>query len=1008
VIESHANNKAFLFDGDTEVLGQFVDTSMEADIKAAILNLSLPSPLRMKMLKIAELGKFRPCTTTALDLICSRNETVGVKVAAVKLIAALNDSSALERLREVALGLPELPEQLTSAFIESLAQNHMDVFAGWTLLSRSYITNRPVGGRLDLSFTLRYRLPEGWRSPFLGWILQYVREQPPQVLHEQVANGCARIDLMLLILPALLLAVLDQEQLPKDVVTDVVTAMRLRNRIPSSSAYDWHELGEATEGHPALRQQLFWDFVARQRQHGLEGLGRVWHLLPGCEGGRDPAIEDLTHDVKGLARILGGQQEHVAPFELVAEDLIWLTTSRPTVGEVNEMLTESMAAELTKALAAELKRRIEANKSRKSRRNAFLRRGRARAVRQHRRPPRIQQLFPGNVLVQLLQWTTGLVEMIDAHCFLYWHLLRVTNKRYRHQTLNAQEFLRGGILYNRLWHRLANVYWDRVSLRLVPAKSAAARHWRRFVPPLPRQSRTRSAPTVEAMIAAAGIQAAFGEGILQPTSCTADDVHGMTQCAISTPLWEFPPWFARLAALRADDVDTALAECVALEWEWSTEPSDILEKLRDFEIGPKTQAAIITKLSEPACRSLASSTLAADILLAQNTPQIEALRELARNRTEAAAEGASFRGFWFSVWLWADVDGALESWYKRLCYEVNAVELLTVACSELADQARWNGKNKQQPWSPSQVRRLILLTYRGIHDSDNSTTKAETKCDTNWRQTKALEFRAALWEILAQDTNEEATEALEALISDPMFRSMKEYLFGLRNEQLSRRVDSRRWRPQDIRAFEETYEIDPCDEYALFQIGLRRLTDIKNDVERSDTGLRTQLREGDDERYLRIWLGNELMRRAHQRYVVSQEGVIDQEQRPDLRLENPKAGSVCIEVKWAHAWSPAELLEGLELQLVGKYLRAHSSRCGIYVVAIAGQRRWKAPNDHRDLNFDELIEILQTRAQDILVHDRSLAKQIAIIGIDFRDPSVINPRFGGETDLGRVLTKRTL
>jgi hypothetical protein len=155
VIESHANNKAFLFDGDTEVLGQFVDTSMEADIKAAILNLSLPSPLRMKMLKIAELGKFRPCTTTALDLICSRNETVGVKVAAVKLIAALNDSSALERLREVALGLPELPEQLTSAFIESLAQNHMDVFAGWTLLSRSYITNRPVGGRLDLSFTLR-------------------------------------------------------------------------------------------------------------------------------------------------------------------------------------------------------------------------------------------------------------------------------------------------------------------------------------------------------------------------------------------------------------------------------------------------------------------------------------------------------------------------------------------------------------------------------------------------------------------------------------------------------------------------------------------------------------------------------------------------------------------------------------------------------------------------------------------------------------------------------------
>jgi hypothetical protein len=172
----------------------------------------------------------------------------------------------------------------------------------------------------------------------------------------------------------------------------------------------------------------------------------------------------------------------------------------------------------------------------------------------------------------------------------------------------------------------------------------------------------------------------------------------------------------------------------------------------------------------------------------------------------------------------------------------------------------------------------------------------------------------------------------------------------------------------------------------LFQITINRLTDIKNDVERSDTGLRMQVRLGDDERYLRTWLGNELLRRANGFYVVSQEGVIDHEQRPDLKLDNNRAGSVSVEVKWAHAWSPAKLLEGLESQLVGKYLRAHNSHSGVYVVAIAKERGWKHPDGRGEMDFGDLIDLLKAKAREILTRDRSLTKRVAVIGIDFRSP----------------------
>lgn len=126
--------------------------------------------------------------------------------------------------------------------------------------------------------------------------------------------------------------------------------------------------------------------------------------------------------------------------------------------------------------------------------------------------------------------------------------------------------------------------------------------------------------------------------------------------------------------------------------------------------------------------------------------------------------------------------------------------------------------------------------------------------------------------------------------------------------------------------------------------------------------------------------------RANKRYTIPQEEEIDQEQRPDLRAENQNTDPVSIELKWADNWPLPELLERLENQLLGQYLRAHNSRYGIYVLGTDGRKKhWKDLNG-RNLGFEEIMQIIVRRARE-LAETRADVAGLCVVGIDFRVPS---------------------
>ena len=89
-----------------------------------------------------------------------------------------------------------------------------------------------------------------------------------------------------------------------------------------------------------------------------------------------------------------------------------------------------------------------------------------------------------------------------------------------------------------------------------------------------------------------------------------------------------------------------------------------------------------------------------------------------------------------------------------------------------------------------------------------------------------------------------------------------------------------------------------------------------------------------------------------------------------------------VELKWAENWTATKLLERLENQLVGQYLRAYNTRYGIYLLCYIGKKHREHPTEKRMIAFDELIRIIERRAYE-LVESRQDLSDIRVVSINF-------------------------
>jgi hypothetical protein len=251
----------------------------------------------------------------------------------------------------------------------------------------------------------------------------------------------------------------------------------------------------------------------------------------------------------------------------------------------------------------------------------------------------------------------------------------------------------------------------------------------------------------------------------------------------------------------------------------------------------------------------------------------------------------------------------------------------------------------------------------------------------------AQHFRGGLLDLLAKSESPDAVECLRTLLDEPLLADLRDWMAHLLEDRRKRDADFAPWNPSNVREFANNHEVDPKTDRELFGIGRKRFFELKLDVEKAENSLRRELHHEYDEAELRKWLHRKLRERSRGRYTVPEEVEIDLKQRPDIRLENPRTAPVSVEVKWAEKWTPAQLLERLENQLIGQYLRAYDSRYGIYVLGVIKPVRdhWKNPYDGKRMQFEELVELIRSRARELSL---SLADvdEIEVFGIDFREP----------------------
>jgi hypothetical protein len=190
------------------------------------------------------------------------------------------------------------------------------------------------------------------------------------------------------------------------------------------------------------------------------------------------------------------------------------------------------------------------------------------------------------------------------------------------------------------------------------------------------------------------------------------------------------------------------------------------------------------------------------------------------------------------------------------------------------------------------------------------------------------------------------------------------------------------WAASDVSNFAKEAEKDPRSARDLFDLACSRLDDLKLDLEEGDASEAAILRRVDQETELRNWFANRLRQASRGRYSVPPEEELADAKRPDLRLHaSPIDAPVAIELKIADKWSYSQLVDRLQNQLVGQYLRDARSRFGIFLLVWRGPERWRTPDTGSILSFSQLAERLQVEARAIL-QERHDLEEIKVVGID--------------------------
>jgi len=518
-------------------------------------------------------------------------------------------------------------------------------------------------------------------------------------------------------------------------------------------------------------------------------------------------------------------------------------------------------------------------------------------------------------------------------------------------------------------------------------REGCKRAWREFQPAYPHE-KTNTNIEYGLIVGLAGIHAALTDGELDLAKISDQDAARMVRYAINE-INGFAPWLMDLAKYKPAAVNRVLSECIRGEWQFASDREHMHGVIHDLlwrgeNLVPLIQDTVLDLLRDGDPPNYEILKGALGMVLKQKHPPTSELLTVVNARLQGLRERRTFI-LWLHAALQINAMDAMPVLASALKSDPNAEKTKVCLCMLLSGE-REPAANIPSPsyLEPKQLRTFIPMVYHHI-SPQSDIAHAGGGAYTPEGRNHAQRFRDNLLVRLAMSESDDAGPVLRELQRQPELVHLSDWIHHLIEERNSKRADLTPWSPSDLRSFSREHEIAPKTDGDLFRIACKRLGDIKNDVEKSDNSLREEVNHQAQESVLRRWLARKLYDRSRMRYTVPQEEEIDRQQRPDLRIENPKTSPVSIEMKWADNWTLQELFDGLEVQLVGQYLRAHNSRYGVYVLGMMGRKQIWQTSDGSRLNFEQLLTYVEMRKKE-LVARRPDVRAVAVIGMDFRNP----------------------
>ncbi len=963
---------------DRAALARFANKELQDDITRYLLDPNVVESLRTDLLLLVSDGKLHDCVPAALKLFADPTTSDNLKSYATMVVRDIGDTQHRRQLWQSCIGQSGMSNTLIGCLCDALFPQAIGVDELLKLLQKSHPL-KEYG--IDLPYRLRPLLEQVLKAAdaknLLEGILALV-ETPPLLEHTKLSKSFIWL---ISLIPMCLQRLLSEPDPNDDEIGLAITAILVVEQadshgssylLPTEANKDAELVKQVIFGNVALRRSLYWRRVSNYRK----------------KNGREPGIFELTSYYNHLSTLSKG-------------DVTWLLldvssdlplADRCLALEIAANLLWNNQDSIVKS-AWQLLRHAGGNLTLlRICRSHLWNRLRAPVIRiwfhrfQHKLLSKFWWKHHLRCQEQLLRKIYDKVWLWRHRSDLRKGLYPGTLCYFARQIADSK-----GSQYSGSDWESQTKDWSKSVVAAVKQGCTVA--WKTFAPPYSHEKPDRNAVDQRIIVGLAGLQTLWREGHLDFTNLSADEVDRAIRYACNE-LNGLPEWFQFLVEARPDETVKTLGLALDGEWCLSAELEHVHDVTAKLARPDNTVEAVTQVISarlrdkDPAHPKILEYALST--ILRSGSVANDELKSLAEIRIGRYSIEQPQWITWMNIWLQLDALAALD-YLENLTGTLPSQEsdtLMLRLCAFMTDRYGERYRvNQSSAIEPSALLRLIPLVYRHIRPSEDINRANQGSYSPGLRD-HAQDLRSGLWERLNNHSGPKADIVLRTLLDNPIVADSRDWILHLLDSRKGSRADDTAWQPNDIRMFTAQHCSEPRSDYQLYRRIKRLLIDIKNHIELPDNAAnRQQVRIGDREEVFRGFLKRKLEENSLDWFVVTQESEIDLKQKPDISVERQGLNQLPIEVKLANDWTMSVLLERLENQLIGQYLRSANVRYGVYVLGNTGSKcHWIDPITNEKRNFEQLVQRIQARAAELQAEMREGVDGIEVIGIDFSDP----------------------